>query len=133
VGVYLRLRRKLYTSRRFLRWVTWTTPVGVVAIIGGWIVAEAGRQPWVVYGQLATGAAVSHLSLGSLLFSFIGFVLLYVVMLTLWIVYVVRQLRRGPDPIETIELPPSQSPRSEPAADDVPVSGAVTSSSGVRR
>ena len=133
VGVYLRLRRKLYTSRRFLRWVTWTTPVGVVAIIGGWIVAEAGRQPWVVYGQLATGSAVSHLSLGSLLFSFIGFVGLYVVMLTLWIVYVVRQLRRGPDPIETIELPPSTPPRSDPAADDVPVSGGVTSSSGVRR
>jgi Cytochrome bd terminal oxidase subunit I len=35
--------------------VTWTTPVGVLAIIGGWITAEAGRQPWVVYGQLLTG------------------------------------------------------------------------------
>ena len=37
VGLYLRLRRTLYTSRRFLRWVTWTTPIGVIAIIGGWI------------------------------------------------------------------------------------------------
>ena len=44
VGVYLRMRRKSYTSRRYLRWVTWMTPIGVIAIIGGWIVAEAGRD-----------------------------------------------------------------------------------------
>jgi cytochrome d ubiquinol oxidase subunit I len=101
VGLYLRLRRKLYTSRRFLRWVTWTTPIGVIAIIGGWITAEAGRQPWVVYGQLLTGNAVSHLSAGSVIFSFVGFVGLYVLLLSAWIAYVVRQVRRGPEPIES--------------------------------
>jgi cytochrome bd ubiquinol oxidase subunit I len=100
VGLYLRLRRKLYTSRRFLRWVTWTTPIGVIAIIGGWITAEAGRQPWVVYGQLLTGKAVSHLSAGSVIFSFVGFVGLYLLLLSAWIAYVVRQVRRGPEVIE---------------------------------
>ena len=100
VGVYLRMRRKLYTSRRYLRWVTWMTPIGVIAIIGGWIVAEAGRQPWVVYGQLLTGKAVSDLSTASVVFSFIAFVGLYLIMFSLWVGYVVRQVRRGPDPIE---------------------------------
>jgi cytochrome bd ubiquinol oxidase subunit I len=133
VGVYLRLRRKLYTSRRFLRWVTWTTPVGVVAIIGGWIVAEAGRQPWVVYGQLLTGSAVSHLSLGSVLFSFIGFVGLYLAMLTLWISYVVRQLRRGPEAVETIELPPTSPPRTDSEPRDLPVGGTIPAPTGTRR
>jgi cytochrome d ubiquinol oxidase subunit I len=103
VGLFLRLRRKLYTSRRFLRWVTWTTPIGVIAIIGGWITAEAGRQPWVVYGQLLTGNAVSHLSAGSVVFSFVGFVSLYLLLLGAWIAYVVRQVRRGPEPIELDE------------------------------
>ena len=105
IGLYLRLRRKLYTSRRFLRWVTWTTPIGVAAIIGGWITAETGRQPWVVYGQLRTGSAVSHLSPGSVIFSFVGFLCLYLALLTAWVAYVVRQVRRGPEPIETLELP----------------------------
>jgi cytochrome d ubiquinol oxidase subunit I len=109
VGLYLRLRRKLYVSRRFLRWVTWTTPLGVLAIVGGWIVAEAGRQPFVVYGVLRTSNAVSHLSAPSVIFSFVGFVSLYVVMLTVWIAYVVRQVRRGPEPIELLE-PPSKTP-----------------------
>jgi cytochrome bd ubiquinol oxidase subunit I len=115
VGLYLRLRGKLYTSRRFLRWVTWTTPIGVIAIIGGWITAEAGRQPWVVYGQLRTGSAVSHLASGSLIFSLAGFVALYLAMLTVWIAYVVRQVKRGPDPIETTDIPPSSPPGSVPA------------------
>ncbi|MBV8314175.1 MAG: cytochrome ubiquinol oxidase subunit I [Planctomycetaceae bacterium] len=104
VGLYLRIRRKLYTSRRFLRWVTWTTPVGVLAIIGGWITAETGRQPWVVYGQLRTGSAVSHLSSWTVVASFVGFTALYVVMLTIWIAYAVRQVRRGPEAIEDLPL-----------------------------
>jgi cytochrome bd ubiquinol oxidase subunit I len=109
VGLYLRLRKKLYVSRRFLRWVTWTTPVGIVAIIGGWIVSEAGRQPWVVYGMLRTGAAVSHLSAPSVIFSFVGFVSLYVVMLGVWISYLVRQVKKGPEPIEATG-PQEQAP-----------------------
>jgi len=130
VGLYLRLRRQLYTSRRFLRWVTWTTPIGVVAIVGGWIVAEAGRQPWVVYGQLLTGRAVSGLSTGSVVFSFIAFVLIYLVMFTFWVAYVVRQVRRGPDPIEWVEpdkpISPNRPrvPLAVPAGNGAPVGAA---------
>ncbi len=60
----LRLRRKLWTSRRFHRFLLWTTPVGILAILGGWATAETGRQPWVVFGQLRTADAVSHLAPG---------------------------------------------------------------------
>jgi cytochrome bd ubiquinol oxidase subunit I len=52
IGVILRLRRRLYTERWFLRLVLWMLPVGVVATIGGWVVSESGRQPWLVYGKL---------------------------------------------------------------------------------
>ena len=131
VGLYLRLRRKLYTSRRFLRWVTWTTPIGVLAIIGGWITAEAGRQPWVVYGQLRTGAAVSHLAPGSLIFSLAGFVGLYLAMLTVWIAYVVRQVRRGPDPIETTDAQASSPSGSDPASPELPAGSSATAPAAV--
>jgi len=131
VGLYLRLRRKLYTSRRFLRWVTWTTPIGVIAIIGGWITAEAGRQPWVVYGQLRTGAAVSHLASGSMIFSLAGFVALYLAMLTAWVTYLVRQVMRGPDPVDTAGTPGPDPQGSDPAARDRQVSGASAPSAAV--
>ena len=123
VGLYLRLRRKLYDSRRFLRWLTWTTPIGVLAIVGGWIVAEAGRQPYVVYGLLRTDGAVSHLSAGSVIASFVGFVGLYVVMLTVWITYLVRQVKRGPEPIESLES--HQDPPTIPTAPDVEIDAPI--------
>ena len=135
VGLYLRLRRKLYTSRRYLRWMTWTTPIGVCAIIGGWILAEAGRQPWVVYGQLLTGNAVSGLSTGSVVFSFIVFVAIYLAMFTFWVMYVVRQVRRGPDPIEVEEPRRADQSQRTAGAVDSPRGGwpkGWCSQSGVR-
>jgi cytochrome d ubiquinol oxidase subunit I len=93
----LRLRRKLWTSNRFHTFLLWATPAGIVAILGGWVTAEAGRQPWVVYGHLRTADAVSHLAPGEVVFSVIGFSLLYLFMLVAYIAYVVRTMRIGPE------------------------------------
>ena len=92
----LRLRRRLWTSRRFHRFLLWTTPVGILAILGGWTTAETGRQPWVVFGQLRTSDAVSHLAPGEVLFSVLAFSVLYLGMLVAYIGYVVRTMRIGP-------------------------------------
>jgi cytochrome d ubiquinol oxidase subunit I len=93
----LRFRCKLWTSRRFHRFLLWTTPVGIIAILGGWVTAETGRQPWVVFGQLRTSAAVSQLAPGEILFSVVGFSLLYLGMLVGYIAYIVRVMRIGPE------------------------------------
>jgi cytochrome d ubiquinol oxidase subunit I len=93
----LRLRRRLWTARRFHQFVLWTTPAGIIAILGGWVTAEAGRQPWVVFGQLRTADAVSKLAPGSLVFSVVGFSCLYLVMLVAYIAYVVHVVRIGPE------------------------------------
>lgn len=93
----LRLRRKLWTSPRFHRFLVWSTPVGIIAILSGWILAETGRQPWVVFGQLRTSAAVSQLAPGEILFSVLGFSLLYLVMLVGYLAYIVRMMRIGPE------------------------------------
>jgi cytochrome d ubiquinol oxidase subunit I len=93
----LRFRRKLWTSTRFHRFLLWSTPIGIIAILGGWVLAETGRQPWVVFGQLRTSAAVSQLAPAEILFSVLGFSLLYLVMLAGYIAYVVRTMRIGPE------------------------------------
>jgi cytochrome d ubiquinol oxidase subunit I len=59
--------------------------------------AETGRQPFVVYGNLRTSAAVSQLASGQLVFSFIGFVGLYALMLGLYIAYIIHAVRVGPE------------------------------------
>jgi cytochrome d ubiquinol oxidase subunit I len=93
----LRFRRKLWTSPRFHRFLLWSTPIGIIAILSGWIVAETGRQPWVVFGHLRTSAAVSQLAPAEVLISVLGFSLLYLVMLAAYIAYIVRTVRIGPE------------------------------------
>lgn len=118
----LRFRGKLWTSRRFHRWLMWTTPLGILAIYGGWLVAETGRQPWVVFGHLRTSAAVSQLTPPELLFSVLGFALLYFVMLAAYIAYIVRAMGIGPerdDPEGDREPRPSIRPAPAPAATDL--------------
>jgi cytochrome d ubiquinol oxidase subunit I len=93
----LRFRRKLWASPRFHRFLLWSTPTGIIAILSGWIVAETGRQPWVVFGHLRTSAAVSQLAPGEVLISVSSFSLLYLVMLAAYIAYIVRTVRIGPE------------------------------------
>jgi cytochrome d ubiquinol oxidase subunit I len=114
----LRFRRKLWTSRRFHRFLLWTTPIGIIAILGGWVTAETGRQPWLVFGQLRTSAAVSQLAPGEILFSVLGFSLLYLVMLVGYIAYIVRAMRIGPERDH-----PDQVDQSHPAPGLVAAAG----------
>lgn len=96
-AVVLRLRRRLFRARWFHRLVLWMTPIGVVAIIGGWVLAETGRQPFVVYGQLRTSEAASDIAPATVVFSLVCFVVVYLSLLTAYVVYVVRTVRRGPE------------------------------------
>jgi cytochrome d ubiquinol oxidase subunit I len=93
----LRVRRRLWTASRFHRFLVWATPAGIIAILGGWVTAETGRQPWVVFGQLRTSAAVSHLAPAELLFSVASLSLLYLGMLVAYLAYILRTMRIGPE------------------------------------
>jgi cytochrome d ubiquinol oxidase subunit I len=108
-SIVLRLRGRLYTARWFHTLVLWTTPAGVLAIIGGWILGETGRQPWVVWGQLRTVDAVSPLSAPVVLATAAIFICLYVTLFAIWIAYYIRTVRRGP--VETtISAPVGDKP-----------------------
>jgi cytochrome bd ubiquinol oxidase subunit I len=97
IGVIMRLRRRLYTERWFLRLVLWMLPAGVMATIAGWVVSESRRQPWLVYGKLLVKNSVSSLSTGELIASLAAFWIVYLGLFTAWVRQIVREVRRGPD------------------------------------
>lgn len=75
-GLYFLLRRKLFTTRWVLLLVPYLIPLPLIANELGWIGAEVGRQPWVIYGVMRTQEAVSPNVSG-------GRILLVLVMLSL--------------------------------------------------
>lgn len=99
-GLYLRRRRRLYDTPWFLKLCMLATPGGFIAVLAGWITAEVGRQPYVVYGLLRTADAVSPVAAGSVTVSLIAFVLAYSVVFGAGTYYLLKLIRKGP------ELPP---------------------------
>jgi cytochrome d ubiquinol oxidase subunit I len=74
-------------------------PFPYVANTAGWMTAELGRQPWVVYGVLRTSAAYStNVSAGNAMFSLLGFLGIYSVLSALFLFLVVRKVAAGPEP-----------------------------------
>jgi cytochrome d ubiquinol oxidase subunit I len=61
LGLWLRRKGRLYDTHWFLRLCVFASPLGFVAVIAGWLVAEAGRQPWVVYGMMRTAEGATPL------------------------------------------------------------------------
>jgi cytochrome d ubiquinol oxidase subunit I len=104
IALVMRLRRRMFTERWFLRLVLWTMPVGVFATIAGWVVSESGRQPWLVYGKLLVANSPSSLSTGELIASLAGFWIVYLVLFGAWIRQVAHEVGKGPE-----ELPPNSA------------------------
>jgi cytochrome d ubiquinol oxidase subunit I len=93
-------RGRLYDSPWLLRAWTWMIPSGFVAILAGWYVVEIGRQPWVIYGLLRTADAVSAVDASSVLASLVAFAVAYAVVFGAGIGYLVKMIRKGPQPHE---------------------------------
>jgi cytochrome bd ubiquinol oxidase subunit I len=101
-------RGKLAGTRPMLWILMLSLPFPFIANTAGWIVAEAGRQPWIVYGLLRTAEGVSrNVSSGNALFTLIGFTGLYTVLGILFLFLVRREIEHGPeaDP----EAPPGRA------------------------
>jgi cytochrome d ubiquinol oxidase subunit I len=73
------------------------TPFPFIANSAGWLTAELGRQPWLVYGLQRTTAGTSTLvSSGNVLFTLIGFAGIYIVLGLLYVMLVLREAGTGP-------------------------------------
>ncbi|MEI6168751.1 MAG: cytochrome ubiquinol oxidase subunit I [bacterium] len=98
LAVFLSKRNQLEQYPLFLKLLVLLIPLPYLANQLGWIVAEMGRQPWIVYGVLKTSAAVStSISVSQVVASLIGFVLLYSLLGFVDIFLLVKFARKGPD------------------------------------
>jgi len=84
--------------RPALLWVLMLAfPFPFIANTAGWVVAEFGRQPWLVYGLLRTADGTSHLvHPGQTVFTTLGFAGLYFVLGLLFLFLVSREVQHGP-------------------------------------
>jgi cytochrome d ubiquinol oxidase subunit I len=88
---------RLYSSRWILWLIMLSWPLPYIATTAGWMTAEIGRQPWLVYGLIRTAQGSSaHVSAGNSLFTLLGFLGMYTVLSLLWIIVVYNHIRSGP-------------------------------------
>jgi cytochrome d ubiquinol oxidase subunit I len=115
VCAFLLWRGKLFKSRAALWALMLAFPFTYIANIAGWTTAEAGRQPWVVYGLQRTADAASPSSsvpAGTGIFTLLGFAGLYLFLGILYLMLIVRIVNRGPG----AEAEPSSEPAPSEAA-----------------
>ena len=98
VAAFLLWRGRLYTAR----WALWALllsfPLPYIANTAGWMTAELGRQPWLIYGLMRTSEGYSNtVSAGNGLFTLIGFMGLYTLLGLLFTVLIYREISHGPE------------------------------------
>ncbi len=98
ISWYLSRKDRLESWPLFLRIMLYSIPLPYIACQIGWIVAEVGRQPWIVYGVLKTSDAVSKsVSAGQVIFSLAGFTLLYGFLAIVDFYLLTKFAKQGPD------------------------------------
>ena len=104
-------RGTLAQSKWLLRaWMT-MIPSGFVALLAGWYTTEIGRQPYVIYGLMRTAEAATPLSPASVATSLIVFATVYLFIFVAGTYYLLKLLRKGPQPVEdTMRHPEDKRP-----------------------
>ena len=110
VAALLLWRGRLFTAR----WALWALllsfPLPYIANTAGWMTAELGRQPWLIYGLMRTSEGYSStVSASNGLFTLLGFMGLYALLGLLFTVLIYREIDHGPEP---------KKPATEPAHAD---------------
>lgn len=84
-----------------MRWLQYiaviTIPLGYIAGQAGWVVAECGRQPWVIQDMLPTMASVSRLDTSSVQLTFFLFLILFTILLAAEIRIMIKEIKKGPE------------------------------------
>jgi len=109
VGLYFRWRGTLF-EKRWLLWVfVLAVPLPFAANQLGWVTAEVGRQPWVVYGLLRTSDALSKAVVASqVLGSIIMFIVIYAMLFAVWVFVLDSKIKHGPDEAATGPTTPAR-------------------------
>jgi cytochrome bd ubiquinol oxidase subunit I len=97
LAVLMLWRRRLFDSRWMLWILMLSLPFPYIANTAGWMTAELGRQPWLVYGLFRTADGYSKtVSAGNGIFTLLGFFGMYTVLGVLFLFLVRREIETGP-------------------------------------
>lgn len=111
-GALVWLLGRLDGATLYHRAMVLAAPCGFIAVLAGWVTAEVGRQPFVVYGVLRTADAVSPVAASSVAASLLFFVVAYAIVFAAGALYILRLIAHGPDSGET--PPRSDEPPGTP-------------------
>jgi cytochrome d ubiquinol oxidase subunit I len=107
-SLLMRLQGKLYDSRLLHMFAVAMAPSGFIAVLAGWITTETGRQPFTVYGILRTAESASPLAAPAVASSLIAFIIVYFVVFSAGVIYLLRLMAAPPHPGE--QGPPKEVP-----------------------
>jgi cytochrome d ubiquinol oxidase subunit I len=102
-GALVWLTKRLDSAKFYQRALVLAGPSGFIAVLAGWITAEVGRQPYVVYGVMRTADAVSPVTAEAVAASLLFFMVAYAIVFSAGALYIFRLIAKGPD---TEEPPP---------------------------
>lgn len=91
-------RKRLVESPGYLKVMLFAIPLPYIAIELGWVLAEVGRQPWIVYGLMKTSDAVSPVAGSQVLISLIAFILVYGLLGAVGFYLIAKTAKEGPAP-----------------------------------
>jgi cytochrome d ubiquinol oxidase subunit I len=100
-GLWLRLRGRLFESRRLQRFALLMGPAGFVAVLAGWVTTEVGRQPYVVYNVLRTADAASPITASGVAGSLTAFVIVYFLVFGAGTAYLLQLMSQPPQTAES--------------------------------
>lgn len=100
IGLVMLATGRLYKAR----WLLWVFVFAVagpyIANQAGWVAAEVGRQPWIVYGKLRTSDALSpSVSAEQVLASIVMFGLIYAMLFAVFVYVLHQKIKQGPEPV----------------------------------
>jgi cytochrome d ubiquinol oxidase subunit I len=106
-------RNKLFETRWMLWLLMLSAPLPYIANTAGWMTAELGRQPWLIYGVMRTVHGASpRVVAGNVWFTLLGFMGMYTLLAILWLFLVYREIEHGPEPEQKLAV---VSPAAVPA------------------
>jgi cytochrome bd ubiquinol oxidase subunit I len=98
VSGFLLWRKKLWNARWMLWILMLSFPFPYIANTAGWMTAEVGRQPYLVYGLMRTvGGYSKSVSAGNAWFTLLGFMGMYTMLSALFLFLISREIAHGPE------------------------------------
>ena len=95
-ALYLLFKGTIVFSRWFLWIALLSIPLTYLASELGWVLAEVGRQPWIIQDLMAVSGAVSQIVSGSVITTFILFAVLFTLLLIAELSIMLKQIKTGP-------------------------------------